>query len=525
MKANLFNSIQMTRPKRNVFDLTHDVKLSCSMGDLVPILVMDLVPGDKVTLGCEALVRFPPMVAPVMHRFNVTMHYFFVPDRLTWVHFEQWITSDPQAPPYPFPYIDFDDINTGIGTLADYMGIPPASLNDYVAPERVSAVPFAAYQLIWNEFYRDQNLITSIVPADTTILADGDNTGNTELFALRKRAWEHDYFTSCLPFAQKGTAVTLPGSTFNDVPVRIDDDDFVSGLLTGNTPAQNIPIAATTYDPVNPGPAEGDIFAQTSLLTANAATINDLRRAFRLQEYLEKNARGGTRYIEHILMHFGVKSSDKRLQRPEYITGTKSPIVISEVLNTAGTFDPTNPTDPSSPPQGNMAGHGIGVTAGKYGTYFAEEHGYVIGLMSIMPMTAYQQGIDRHWKKIANPTQRYYPAFAHIGEQEVLNHEIYAYQEAGTDPDQQDGTFGYLPRYAEYKFMSNRVAGAFRDSLDHWTATRIFDDPPALNQAFVEANPTTRIFAVMEDAQMYCHVLNKIKAVRPMPKFGSPGGV
>jgi len=251
------------------------------------------------------------------------------------------------------------------------------------------------------------------------------------------------------------------------------------------------------------------MYAETQGLELEPTTINDLRRAFKLQEWLERNARGGTRYIENILSHFGVKSSDSRLQRPEYITGVKNPIVISEVLNTTG--------QDGGLPQGNMAGHGISVSSGYNGQYSVEEHGYIIGIMSIIPKTVYQQGIPRTFLK-TDPLEYFWPTFANIGEQAVQNQEIYAYT---TDAE---NTFGYVPRYAEYKYMPSRVAGDFRTTLNYWHLGRIFDTAPALNKEFVECNPSKRIFAVetTDYDAFYCHVLNKIEAIRLMPKFGTP---
>jgi len=345
-------------------------------------------------------------------------------------------------------------------------------------------------------------------------LVDGSNYSNrANLLTLRRRAWEHDYFTASLPFAQKGAAVDIPlGQIQDNAPIYRDSSSVTPTTLTG-----------TPYSVVVPGSnsesTTTDLFAATGGLEVEPTTINDLRRAYRLQEWLEKNARGGTRYIESILSHFGVKSSDARLQRPEYITGVKTPVVVSEVLNTSGTFESTDPDAPTSPPQGNMAGHGIAVSSGKSGRYYAEEHGYIIGIMSVMPKTAYQQGIPRNFLKL-DPLDYFWPSFANIGEQEVQLQELYAYTSNKTD------TFGYVPRYAEYKYMPSRVAGDFRTSLSYWHLGRIFDNEPTLSQEFVECTPedTQRIFAVTDpDAQkLYCHVLNKIKAVRPMPKYGTP---
>lgn len=507
---NLFNSVKVAKPNSNLFDLSHDVKLSCNMGNLVPVMVMDCVPGDRVSLSCEALVRLAPMVAPMMHRVDVTVHYFFVPNRLVWDNWENFITNTKvdDALPAP-PYITIPE---GSWTkLCDYMGLPEPVAGSGIT-EIVSAIPFAAYQLICNEYYRDQNLS----PELEWQLHDG-NCDDVNVFDLQKRCWEHDYFTSCLPFAQKGDAVEIPisgdvvlksGSGANIVrnADRTGAAQTISGkgLAVGATtsPLINDPSGSTTPSAVI------DPNGQWEVQNADT-TINDLRRATRLQEFLEKLARGGSRYIEVIRSMFAVSSSDKRLQRPEYITGVKSPVVISEVLNTTGTTDA---------PQGSMAGHGVSVTSGQYGGYFCEEHGYIIGIMSVMPKTAYQQGIPRHFSKLTDPYEYFWPDFANIGEQEVKRREVYAYQATGDD------TFGYVPRYAEYKFINNRVAGDFRNSLDFWHMGRKFATPPNLNDAFVKCDPTYRVFAVTDPNvdHLWIECYNKVMARRLMPKYGTP---
>lgn len=512
MAKNIFNTIQLKKPKKNFFDLTHDVKLSANMGELTPIMCLEAVPGDKFDLACESIIRFAPMVAPVMHRMDVTMHYFFVPNRILWNNWENFITNSANAggtgETYVWPHfssvalLEANATPSLAGTarrLADYMGIPlpePGAVTT-----QISALPFAAYQAIYNEYYRDQNLIEPVdyKLSDGSIGATWENI--REKMSIRNRAWEHDYFTSSLPFAQKGAAVDIPLGAVNG------DANIYSNVGTTT-------LNGSAGDPVVIGDANAgltDLWAQTDGLTVEPTTINDLRRAYRLQEWLEKNARGGTRYIESILSHFGVKSSDARLQRPEYITGVKTPVVISEVLNTSGTEDQL--------PQGNMAGHGIAVSSGRSGSYYCEEHGYIIGIMSVMPKTAYQQGIPRTFLK-KQPLDYYWPSFANIGEQEVAVEELYAYTSNKND------AFGYVPRYAEYKYMPSRVAGDFRTSLDYWHLGRIFDSEPTLSQEFIECTPaeTDRIFAVTDpDAQkLYCHVLNKVKALRPMPKYGTP---
>jgi hypothetical protein len=517
-KANLFNSIQLPKIGSNVFDLSHDVKMSFKMGGLYPTCAMDCVPGDKVKISTETMLRFAPLIAPVMHKVNVTTHYFFVPNRILWPNWEQWITGNLDV---VAPYSYFYDIP--VKSLGDYLGLPTeATPNGYVYPDKnaqtFSPLSIAAYNKIWNEYYRDQNLQSELVDS----LTDGENaafgTSATSYAksAVRQRAWQHDYFTSCLPWAQKGDAVTIPIGEFTDVPIEYSPGEYTKlRYESDGSPYANTGIyfdsganAVNTgnVDPVNIDNS-ASLRAKTSELTAEAADINSLRRAFRLQEWLERNARGGTRYIESILAHFGVKSSDARLQRPEYLGGSKGKMVISEVLSTAETTAPV----------GQMAGHGISVSGGNEFQYNVEEHGWIIGLISVTPDTAYQQGLHRSLNKF-DRLDYYWPTFANIGEQEVKAKEIYASSEFG------DTVFGYVPRYAEYKYMNSRVAGEMKTSLDYWHLGRIFAEEPNLNGDFISCEPSTRIFAV-EDPDVdniYAHIFNNIKAIRKMPKYGTP---
>lgn len=507
MSKNLLNSIQVKRPNRNFFDLSHDVKMSLNMGELVPCYIEDCIPGDKFNVGAQALVRFAPMVAPMMHMVNVYIHFFFVPKRIVWPNWENYITNTLVGGSLPAPPIVGYDTGGAYTRLMDYFGLPTPIAGG--GTESVSAIPFAAYQKIFNEYYRDQNLVTEVV--DT--LVDGSNFGNqAALTTLRNRAWSHDYFTSCLPFAQKGNVVTMP----MQADVTLKNNAPSNPMLVKNASAHATIQGALTSD----GAGKFQSNNTDSVLDPNgnlevvatSTPINDFRRALKLQEFLERDARGGTRYNEKIYAHFGVKSSDARLQRPEYITGVMSPVQVSEVLNTTGTSGQL--------PQGNMSGHGMSVVSSKgAGNYFCEEHGYIIGIMSVMPKTAYQQGIPKHFLKVGDWSEHFWTEFANIGEQAVLNKEIYAFQgSAGAN------TFGYIPRYAEYKFAPSRVCGDFKTSLNHWHMGRIFSAPPALNSAFITSDPTHRVFAVTDPTQqkLYVHCFNSIKATRLMPKYGTP---
>lgn len=457
------------------------------------------------------MVRFAPMLAPIMHRVDATIHYFFVPNRILWDNWENFITGayNTQGGADPvWPNVGYDiSISSEFARLADYLGLPfPSSTgNTYV-----SALPFAAYMKIYAEYYRDQNLdpTTGTDPYPGTTVKDGLNP-NTP-WRLKNRAWEHDYFTAALPWAQKGDEVVIP---YNQMDMEVKGDlnpTNPTTVLQGNPANANLDFDLSN----NPDVGNNYLYARPND-NETAPSINDLRRAFKLQEWLEKNARGGTRYIESILEHFGVRSSDKRLQRPEYITGVKSPVIISEVLNTTGVAG----VDIGGAPQGTMAGHGVSVAGGGSGKYYCEEHGFIMGIMSVTPKPAYQQGIPKMFLK-NDSLDYFWPTFAHLGEQPVQNQELYA---AHPEPF---GTFGYVPRYSEYKYQTPRVSGQFRTTLDYWHLGRIFATPPNLNNDFVTVDPTetNRIFAVQDPNEdtLFIHINHKIGARRPMPQYGTP---
>lgn len=501
MKKNLFNTVKLTRPKKSQFDLSHQYTTSMDAGYLTPCLQMECMPSDRFNIGGQVMVRMSPMLAPIMHQVDISVHYFFVPSRLLWPNFEKYITNTLVGGSLPaHPKFGFTAALYSTYKLLDYMGLnAPAALTSL----DLSAFPLAAYQMIWNEYYRDQNLQTA-VPYE---LVDGDNVANTELFELRKVNWEHDMYTASLPSAQKGSAV--------DVPIGgITYDPNGAGWLVKNqagTLEGSIELASTpggTLTDVATG-AKAITLDPNGTLEVDAGTINDLRRAYRLQEWLERAMLGGSRYVENIMAFFGIKSQDARLQRPEYITGTRATIGISEVTSSAET---------ATLPQGNMAGHGIGFDNGHAGNYFCHEHGWLMGLAFIRPKTAYMQGIDRMWRKVNDPFEYAWPQFANIGEQGVLKSEVYA---ASANPSD---IFGYVPRYSEYKFMNNKITGDMKTSLDFWHWARKFTAEPSLNALFVNCQPDDRIFAVPGSGydNFYLTAYHNIKATRPLPYFGTP---
>lgn len=522
---SIFSKVQLKKPKYNKFDLGHERKMSCFLGDLVPVMVQDVIPGDKFQVNTEMMARLAPMIAPIMHRMNATMHFFFVPNRLVWDEWEDFITGGKDgtaAPVWPHftkkngEHAYLHDL-MGDGSLADYLGLPDFSGEPDVAEPnvQVSALPFRAYQLIYNEYYRDQNLENDLDISK----ASGDITTPAELLKLlviRKRAWEKDYFTSALPFSQRGPDVLIPIE--GDV-----DFTYKSPTPFNSSGGGGIPSAGSAKfdgssrflkDQTNNNMTVDNI--QDISFENTTVTINELRKAFRLQEFFERLARGGARYVEVILSFFGVKSSDARLQRPEYLGGGMANVVISEVLSTVQ-FDGGTPL-----PQGNMSGHGIAIGNTNRFRYTAEEHGYIIGLVSFLPRTGYQDGVPRHFMK-SDRLDYFWPQFAHLGEQEIKNMELYCRPGQPAQPDPQ-GTFGYTPRYAEYKFTRSSTHGEFKNSLSYWHMNRIFTTAPALNEDFVHSDPTNRIFAVEDDTahKVYMQLYNNVSALRMMPYFGTP---
>lgn len=538
--SKLFDSVQVKAPSRNKFNLSHERKFSFNMGDLVPIMVQEIVPGDSFRTNAEMMMRLAPMLAPIMHLVNVKMEFFFVPNRLVWSEWEDFITggrlgtSAPVAPQLSCLDVAEDQENYMIpGKLWDYMGLPDMGDGAFEGSnpvnQFVSAIPFRGYQLIYDEYYRDQNVSASLdISTASGVIATAPE--RAKLLTMRKRAWEKDYFTSCLPFAQRGPDVSIP---FGDAAVTYLDETIIQ-----NVPGNAVdPVGALSAVPGGSGsdptsgssfigvPGSGNLRVENIESIQASGTIAELRRSIRLQEWLELAARVGGRYVEVLKGFFDVRPDDARLQRPEYLGGGVTPVQISEVLSTVQQV--TDAQANIGTPQGDLTGRGVSYGTKNGFSRFFKEHGYVIGIVSVLPRTAYQQGLPKHFQRF-DKFDYFWKQFANIGEQAVLNRELYYDGEAPDPGPQPEDTFGYQSRYAEMKYACSTVHGNFKDTLAFWHMGRIFEtDPkPQLNQAFIESDPTHRIFAVDSDDpnvhKLWCHCYLRIDAIRPMPYYGTP---
>lgn len=552
---DLFNSIITKKPKKSRFVLNHEYCATMDFGFIYPFLCLDCVPGDRFRFGNEVLVNTATMSSPVYGRIDARVDYFFVPYRLLWDDWRDFITGGEDGQQSPtFPMIELDGDAIEIGSIFDYMGVPPttqfgvsqASDDDPVG--EFSALPFRAYNFIWNEFYRNQNYQDE-VPFRTT----SDTSREFDDYALLSRCWRPDYYTSMLPTPQRGADVQIPvtgeGSIYADLPtVNIPQDSeetrpsYVKGHNTNGGPVQMEVVDGNDSmlrgDSLTSGTdraianAQIDVSAHTRAqgniegdITGLGVSINDLRRANAVQVWLERNMRAGARYVEQILSHFGVRVPDYRLDRPEHIGGFTKPIQVNQMQQLSQTTEDSY--------LGELGGRGFMYGIGSTRKYRVEEHGVILGLINLQPRAMYSQGLPRYFSK-KDKFDFYFPEFANLGEQEVKMKEIYNPFDVVENPDE---TIGYLPRYAEYKYIPSTIHGGFlTKGLEHWTMSRFFRSKPYLDRHSVQVTPSqddinriwnqTNVPSETEDKNGYGHfyvrLANYVNGKRPMPRYGTP---
>lgn len=522
VNVHQFSMVPRADIPRSSFRMQKAYKTTFDAGRLIPIFCEEVLPGDTFNLRMTAFARLATPLFPVMDNSYVETFFFFVPNRLVWSNWKRFMgertPNVDSSIDYVIPQTESPEGGYAIGSVGDYFGLPTAG---QVAPGQTfmhSALPGRAYRMIYNEWFRDENLVNaSYVPT-------GDGPDDTLIYSETPifRHKRHDYFTSALPWTQKGPAIGLPLGTM--APVRGDggaptfNADGIKGLRT-SVSSQNVQWSGAA-----PGFALDAVWHDPHLYAdlsqATAATVNQLRQSFQIQKLLERDARGGTRYTEIVRAHFGVVSPDSRLQRPEYLGGGSSPVHIAPVAQTSASA-----VSGSDTPQGNLAAFGT-VLAREHGfTQSFTEHGYVIGLINVRADLTYQQGLRRHWSRMTR-YDYYFPAFAMLGEQAILSKEIYC---DGTSDDEL--VFGYQERWAEYRYNPSEITGLFRstaaNTVDQWHLSQRFINRPVLNQEFITDNPPfSRIIAVGAAAagqQFLLDAFFDIKAARPLPMYSVPG--
>lgn len=554
------NSRFSTLPKANIarsqFDRSASLKTSFNVGDVVPFFLDEVLPGDTFKVSTSKVVRFQTLLTPMMDNVYLDTYYFFVPNRLVWDHWKEFNGENTQSAwipevEYSIPQVTAPSGGWNIGTIADYFGIPTG-----VSGLSVNALPFRAYAMIMNEWFRDQNLVDPLLLDTDDTTRVGSNDAGIDKVQLGGKpfvaAKYHDYFTSCLPAPQKGPDVMIPvtgaGAALPVIPLNQDalkapglPPGMINGVGAGYPNSSGYPFkyfygynpsGSTDYDTFDDVPkysltpdsaGENNFVVPANLWAINtgsqaAATINQLRMAFQIQKLYERDARGGTRYTEILRSHFGVVSPDARLQRPEYLGGNRIPININQVIQTSGTVE-------GSTPQGATSGQSLTTDRHSDFTKSFTEHGYVIGLLVARYDHTYQQGLDRLWSRKGR-FDFYWPVLANIGEQAVKNKEIYA---QGTEED--DEVFGYQEAWAEYRYKPNRVTSEMRSSapasLDVWHLGDDYSSLPRLSAEWIQEDAKTvdRVLAVQSSVsnQLFADFYVKNICTRPMPMYSIPG--
>jgi hypothetical protein len=537
--------------RRSTFDRSHSLKTSFNVGDIVPFFLDEVLPGDTFNVDTSKVVRLQTLLTPVMDNIYLDTYFFFVPNRLTWSHWKQFNGENTESAwipqtEYEIPQITApSDSGWSVGTIADYLGVPTG-----VPSLSVSALPFRAYALVMNEWFRDENLSDPlVVPVDDATVA-GVNTGTFVTDVAKgglpyKAAKYHDYFTSCLPSPQKGPDVLIPSATSGVYPVVTKNEVHDPGGYTlsgvyGTTPTsfQALNVFTDNYLKASvsasnvgvTGPNSSGTFDPTNLWAESSgglgASINQLRMAFQIQKLYEKDARGGSRYIEILKSHFGVTSPDARLQRPEYLGGNRVPININQVVQQSATAS-------GETAQGTVTGMSVTTDTHSDFTKSFTEHGFVIGVMVARYDHTYQQGLERFWSR-KDRFDYYWPVFANIGEQAVKNKEIFAQgpgvkDSAGAVID--DQVFGYQEAWADYRYKPSCVTGEMRSqypqSLDVWHLADDYSALPMLSDSWIREDKTNvdRVLAVTSAVsnQLFADIYIKNRTTRPMPMYSIPG--
>lgn len=535
-----FSQIPGPQLERSTFERNFAHKTTFNAGELIPFYHDEILPGDTVNLKSTILARLQSLIFPVMDNVFIDLFFFFVPYRLLWDNWETFITGNDGTPgaqtEYLMPTIEgvAETVTIDENTLGDYLGIP-TQVDFYAGDTSISAMPFRAYHLIWNEWFRDESLQEEVVFA-----TDDGPDDLTDYTAVLKRGKRKDYITSCLPWPQKGTAISLPLGT--SAPVIGDgtalklfdgtdnlwvnyNNDIGTGIMgvtlssaaVGAAPAGSVPlndkvIGASQTDP------SGLI---ANLSAATAATVQQLREAFAFQQILELDARSGSRYTEYLQGTWGQRPEDYRLQRPEYLGGSSRPIQITAVQQTSGTPAVVS-LDPGQTPQGNLSAHAQGSSQAGFQKSFVE-HGIVMGMVNVRSDITYQQGLHRSWTRQTR-FEFPHPALMHLGEQAVLNQEVCSTSVSATNI----ATFGYQERWAEFRYKQSYVSGAFRSNaaapLDAWHLALDFASVPTLGDTFIQDDPPLdRVIAVPDEPQIIMDSFSKISHTRAMPTFSVPG--